>query len=309
MKILPEKPASSKNNHRTLLRVNGDFEKKLRWMIQDGLHAVFMFITPSMAKEMMKHNETDEWHNRPESKSALERFKRAILLNWVLTGAPIIFSISGRLLDGQHRLLACIAADTGFASLVVFGIAEDAFKYIDIGTRRTAAHIFSIEDIDNYATVAAASKVVIAYDQRQIGSGESSGVKIAIENDRLLDWYYKNERLQESIKYGRLMNKEKFHSTSVGTALHYICAKKHRANADEFFQMLGDGLGCKKGDAEFNLRKILNDAAKNEKKRIHWATRAAYTLMSWNAARNGKSGRNLVWRDENKPNEPFPIAF
>lgn len=301
--------SNSKQNRPPLLRVNGDFEKKLRWMIGDGLHAVFMFITPSLGKEMMKHNVTDEWHNRPESSSALQRFAAAMERGWVLTGEPIIFSKSGRLLNGQHRLLAGIQSDVGFPTLVVFGIDDESFKYMDIGTRRTAAHIFSIENVKNYAAMAAASKVVIAYDRRSIGSGEASGVKLVMENTDLLDWYHKNERLQHSLKFGQLMNDERFHSLSVGTALHYICARKHRNNADEFFQMVGDGVGAKKGDPEFYLRKVLNDAAKDEKKRIHWATRAAFTVDAWNAARRGQNLRSLVWRTETDPSKPFPLAI
>ena len=309
MSILPKKQPSSKNNRSTLLHVNGDFAKKLRWMINDGLSAVFMHITPSLALAMMEHNKSDEWHNRPESKSALERFKAAMRRNWKLTGEPLIFSVSGRLLNGQHRLVACIETGLSFPCLVVFGIDDDAFKYIDIGTRRTAAHIFMIEDIPNYAVVAAASRVVLAYDQRQIGSGEHSGVKLVIENQELLDWYRSNERIQESVHFGALTREASHHSKTVGTALHYIFARKHRANADEFCERVGAGIGLEKSSPEYRLRKALDDSAKDEKKRLHWSTKMAYTVISWNNCRQGTSPRTLTWRTEARPDAPFPIAI
>lgn len=279
-------------------------------MLKSGKSAVFMNITPSLAKDMMRYNKTEEWHNRPESKAALRRFKAAMERGWVLTGETIIFSSSGRLLNGQHRLNACIETGTTFPCVVVFGIEDQAFKYMDIGTRRTAAHIFAIEDIKNYGAVAAASKFVIAYDRRSIGGAiKGSGVNLAIENDELFNWYTENKRLQDSLKYGVLMAKEVFHTNTAGAALHYICARKNRVMADNFFQMLGDGSGCGPADPEFRLRKILNAAAKSEKKHIHWATRAAYTIMSWNQVRSGKVERTLVWRDMRNPNEPFPLAI
>lgn len=52
-------------------------------------------------------------------------------------GQTIRFSDKGRLMDGHHRLRACIMAEKSFVSLVVRGIAEAATATIDIGSSRS----------------------------------------------------------------------------------------------------------------------------------------------------------------------------
>ena len=93
-----------------------------------------LLITPNMAKELLRLNKG----NRPIHKSNLEYLTRQMAGgHWVYNGAPIIMSSDGALLDGQHRLLACINADRAFVSDVTYGISREAFQTLDTGARRT----------------------------------------------------------------------------------------------------------------------------------------------------------------------------
>ncbi len=55
--------------------------------------------------------------------------------------APIIFTTEGKLIDGQHRLWACIQSETPFEAYVFRNCDEELYKVIDIGKTRTTADL------------------------------------------------------------------------------------------------------------------------------------------------------------------------
>ena len=75
-----------------------------------------MTITPQIAQEWATLNT----RNRPVRYAKVAQFARDMKAGrWHMTGDPIQFGISGRLLNGQHRLWACIMSDTAFETVVV----------------------------------------------------------------------------------------------------------------------------------------------------------------------------------------------
>ena len=69
--------------------------------------------------------------NRKVSSVKVAEYEDAMSVDeWPLTGATIVFGKSGRLLDGQHRLRACVRSGKPFRSYVVFGIDDSAFSFI-----------------------------------------------------------------------------------------------------------------------------------------------------------------------------------
>ena len=64
---------------------------------------------------------------------------------WMLTHQGIAFSESGRLLDGQHRLLAGIQADIPVKFVVTQGLDENAFRAIDCGEKRSLSDLSKID--------------------------------------------------------------------------------------------------------------------------------------------------------------------
>jgi hypothetical protein len=102
--------------------------------------------------------------------------------NWVLTGQTITFGKSGKLLDGQNRLMACIRAGVSFASLIAFGIDDLAFSVIDIGTKRTNADALKIEGITRHKIAAPALRWLMIYEN---GTPEDRGA--GYENKAVLE--------------------------------------------------------------------------------------------------------------------------
>src|SRR3546814_18015479 len=88
-----------------------------------------------------------------------------------------MFSKSGRLPDGQHRLLSCIEAGVSIQAYVAFGDDDENFAFIDIGKVRGPADVFAIHGVKNYAAMATATRWVMGYDSGTL-SGGSSGLSI-----------------------------------------------------------------------------------------------------------------------------------
>ena len=71
--------------------------------------------------------------NRPLSSKKIINYSRDMVKkNWSLTGETIKFGDDGLLKDGQHRLEACVRANTPFDTHVIWGINPETFHHIDI---------------------------------------------------------------------------------------------------------------------------------------------------------------------------------
>jgi len=284
-----------------------DARKRLRWLIttppENG--AKRLTIDSDLAEAMLERNQDDEWKNRPHSEKGLLRYVRNMQRGWKYTGETIIFSVSGHLLNGQHRLMACIKAGCSFDCLVAFGVPDDAFKFMDTGIARTAAHIFAIEEVPNANQVAAAARLLYGYKQRVTWDGRAPEV----ENDVLLEFYRHHERLQDSLTYGRQLYSDIRVPLRWGTFLHYVCAEKNRNQADKFYDILSTGIGIEsKSSPLFKLRKRLQEDAMSTSTKLGDSHLGAFIIKGWNAHRRGDGITLLKWRTEQSANESFPRA-
>lgn len=116
-------------------------------------------ITPELALEMLSHNH----NNRPVIQKWVARLAEEIASgHWQVTGDAIRFDTAGRLIDGQHRLMACVKSKMSIRSLVIRGIEPEATIALDEGVRRNARHVMAIAyGINVTKTVSAAA--VAAY--------------------------------------------------------------------------------------------------------------------------------------------------
>jgi hypothetical protein len=288
-------------------RLTSQHRKQLRWLINNPPQdlAKLMTVDADMAAVMLEHNQDDEWKNRPHSEKGMLRYVRSMQRGWKLTGEPVIFSKSGRLLNGQNRLMACVKAGSTFQTLVVFGIEDDAFKFMDIGIARTAGHIFSIEGIANCNAIAAAARLLYGYKAKTTWEGRAPDV----ENDALLAFYHRHDRLQDSMAHARHLYSELRVNPRWGAFLHYICAEKNRGEADAFFDKLASGVGIvNKTSTVYKLRKRIAENAMSTSTKIGEAHIGAYTIKAWNAHRRNETLGVLKWRTEQSPNESFPRA-
>src|SRR5678816_1487928 len=86
--------------------------------IQSGWHTV----TPQIALDWLCRNRA----NRRVTLAILRKYARNMAEGrWKKTGQGIVFDCQGKLLEGQHRLLACLFSGATFSTYVVTGAADD----------------------------------------------------------------------------------------------------------------------------------------------------------------------------------------
>jgi hypothetical protein len=111
---------------------------------------------------------------------------------WQLNGETIIIAKTGRILDGQHRLWGCINHEASFETLVAEGVEEDTFHTINTGRVRSASDILSVEGVNYSNTVAAAARLVMAYQRKDIQT------RTSFTRTEIHEFVHANPRLQES---------------------------------------------------------------------------------------------------------------
>src|SRR5690349_21900667 len=104
-------------------------------LIEDPpLHSLVIHFEPEVAAEILKV--CNHGNRRMIDRHALRLAKVIKSENYELTGDTIKFSELGRLLDGQHRLNACVKQGSPIISHVIFGLKESVFDVIDQGKKR-----------------------------------------------------------------------------------------------------------------------------------------------------------------------------
>ncbi len=282
---------------------NRPFAEELRRLIDNPpLGSVPMDITPAMATEMLKRND----NNRPFSEGTAGGYAQQMIKGtWPNTGATITFSKTGRLLDGQHRLSACVKVDMSINFDVRFGIEDSAFAFIDAGKKRSAGDIFSINGVKNARLMAAATSRLSNLQQGWPGGAKSDKQTYKLTAAEIYTQFLTHPELPKSTHYGMIFKDQgAFLETALATSLHYICAQKCRRDADIFFTMVADGIGLKsKRDPVARLRvRLLNNQTADEK--FGMRKKAALTLKAWNVFRLGRTMGNLKFDDS----EAFPRA-
>lgn len=143
---------------------------------------------------------------------------------WALNGETVKFADDGFLIDGQHRLEACVRANTAFIAHVVFGIDRESFQTIDIGKRRDGSDTLAMMGVPNYKNASTIIRMIIAYE-----NGLTRTPKQGISNDWIKRKYLDEidtELLQESIAVAsRLYKTTKWPNGVIG-AFFYTCVQK-----------------------------------------------------------------------------------
>lgn len=116
-------------------------------------------ITPEIAKQWLGQNVK----NRKATGSTVSKYARDMKTGkWQLTGDSIKFDVHRNLLDGQHRLMACVSADTPFQTFVVYGLPSIAQDVMDIGKVRRADDVLHLKGLHNTTATVAALRVLLA---------------------------------------------------------------------------------------------------------------------------------------------------
>tara|TARA_Y100000310_G_scaffold116175_1_gene114853 strand:- start:353 stop:1258 length:906 start_codon:yes stop_codon:yes gene_type:complete len=267
--------------------------------------SITLTITPDLAEIMLERNP----HNRPVTDSHVLNLQRQIAEGkWLHTGEPIIFDVEGNLINGQHRLWACFNGEVSFITDVRFGRPSKAFAFVDIGRKRTAGDIFSINGVSLGGKMATATRWAMRYyDESLLSKGKLSTGRIT--EDELYRWFKSHPKMGESMHVYRAFVGTKLASPPMMMAVHYICNRAAgREAADIFFHRLSSGLDMGGRDDPCHVlrqRLITNIGAKDK---LGSQMIFIFTLKAWNAWREKRTIRVLRFRTNQNPDEKFPKA-
>jgi len=254
-----------------------------------------ILLTPAMAERLLIGNTK----NRAVIKSYLKNMEQVLLRNeWRFNGEPIIVSSTGRVLDGQHRLMACVSTGISIDTILVRGVDESVFPTLDRGISRTVGNVLSIDGIENYNSVAAALKTFHGFcstrGQVYDGGGWTGGFSASVARELLV----KHEGIKASVRKSLGCNHYK--SKSLLAGLHYILSLSDAAIADDLLEVLISGASDK--DRPFNV--LREHFIYTRMNRISMGNRsaAAKTIRAFNAEVTGEWIKKVQW----KPDGQFP---
>jgi hypothetical protein len=115
-----------------------------------------MTITPELAREWLALNVL----NRPVRNKHVSQLARDMKAGrWDLNGETIKRAVDGGVLDGQHRLRACVASQSSFRAFVISGLPPEAQQTIDIGAARRMSDHLSLDGEKNASVLASVARL------------------------------------------------------------------------------------------------------------------------------------------------------
>lgn len=253
-------------------------------------------ITPDLAKEWLDRNV----HNRPIRKNKVVNYARDMQANnWALNGEAIKFAVDGVLLDGQHRLLAIVAANVPVQMLVVTGLANDTQTTMDSGVKRTTGDALGLEGEKNSQMLAAVLKKIWMWEQGDLKFSANYTPSTA-ECAALLA---ERPEIHRSVEVAiQVRSTFRAMPPSVTGTAHYVLSKVALDDAVWFFARVGDGALSEPGHPILALRaRVTNEALSGTAIQQH--QRMAYLIRAWNAVRQGRP----LTRIQQGPKDPMPL--
>lgn len=261
-----------------------------------------VLITPEMAREFLAKNN----NNRPVSKAKVESFAKQMREGlWLYNGQGISIGPTGRLLNGQHRMMAIIAANKSVWMPIAWGVPDESFPTLDCTGQRTGADTAAIMGWKHATVAAAVLSIVTSYDRRIFSWGAWHSLT-AIEVRAELG---KHPKIAESIvAVAQTGDRLKIFRQSWCPAAHFIFSRIDKAQADLFMSRLINGEELKSHEPVFKLRKAL--MALNGLPRPPLKGEAlGMTIRAWNATREERTSWKCQRpRITKEVSDPFPYA-
>lgn len=243
-------------------------------------------ITPEQAAKLLENN----IENRRISNRRVQALVRLIKEGrFVLNGDAIRVAWNGKLLDGQHRLLAIIEAGEAVRTLVVRGLDPQVFKTIDQGKQRTGGDLFYICGVSNPGVVSAAMTILLQYDNRLIVG--STGPTNTPSNLDKVDHFDKEPSIEHDVAEVVQKGIKEIVSSSVYAGLHCIFCRYDRQAARRMLAIVAGEPSRHANNPAILLRYRLMDIKREDKYKPHRMAICGLIISAWNMFMDGKTGK------------------
>ena len=254
-------------------------------------------VTPDRAKSWLEDWNTDNY--RPLLAARAQRHALEMKQGrWTLNGESIKFSADGTLLDGQHRLMACVIADEPFETVVVWDMERGSALTLDWGAKRSLADVLRRQGETDTMVLASAIGLGWRRDLDRLGDHAIPSPQEAIA------WLAVHPGLREAVRRAKSMRGRPLRVPPSAAGLFVFDMESVAPYlADEFRHLLVSGAELAEDSPVFSLRRLLS-SQRGDRPSAVWFL--AVLTKTWNAWVMGRKLRIISWRDT----EPFPqIAF
>jgi len=264
-------------------------------------------VTPSLAKQILEANVNNR---RPKAPVVLRYAQEMIAGRWKEnTGETIKIGRTGRLLDGQQRLMAVVKSNMPISFHIAYNVDESVFDVLDTGTVRNASDAFHIEGIkhDNIipsiiTTYHVLSKGII----KKIIKGDVAKNQKP-SNNELIEIYYQREKFWQTVAAQTIVWYKTFAKILPPSTIGGLYAFFYDINNEHAYQFMHQfctGQDIKNRSIALLRTKLMQDKVNHQK--LAQSVKQAYILKTWNYFRKNEIVKILKF-DSTK--EEFPIAI
>lgn len=256
-------------------------------------------LSPQDAERLLQNND----QNRGIASLVVDKYARDMVAdNWKLNGQTIKIGSSGRLLDGQHRLMACWKSGRPFPAIIVSGLDDRVFDTFDLGARRSIGEILKDRGELNASSLGAALRQLWLLEN-SFYNNRGASPTVA----EMLDTLERHPGIRNSIRHGRRVIDVT--APTIVVALHYMFSLIDKSASDYFVERLIDGAELSTGDPILVLRDQLLKAKAKQKTTLPDAERAAWIIKAWNAFMMSRKINRIKWQQVGPRRESFPVIY
>lgn len=245
-------------------------------------------ITRAKAMKLLESNKNNRPLNQTNLKMLIHELQRN---NFQITGETIKIADDGTLLDGQHRLQAVVQSNIPLTTLVVTGIRNDAFLYIDTGKMRSASDALALNGIKNAIQMSAVGRFAMVF-QKNSTDFRGSNKRLKLSNADICAFVSKNDKNVVDSCHVGYNKKNKLINKSILGGLHFIFKRINTEDADDFCHRLIEGDALALNSPIHVLRSEFIKDAKNKRKMTSYE-KVGLICKAWNYYRSNKKITDL----------------
>ena len=261
-------------------------------------------LTPELAATLLQGN-TD---NRSLSQQRVAAYAADMASgNWNYDGAPIRRSVSGRLIDGQHRCAGVVRSGVTIPAVLIDGLADDVQLTMDTGKPRSFGDYLTFRGVIDPTARAAITGLLWKYEQAAVDY-RGDWMKRPVATPPLLAELYERRHAEIELALALARRAGRFiHCSRTVLAVGYIVFSDLSADdADHFYQQLAEETERASAVVVFTRTMNTRETAHQARGLMEQSWQLAYLIKAWNAFREGREISILRWTRGGKTPEPFP---
>lgn len=263
-----------------------------------------MTVTPEQARVWLERSKT---HNRNISEPIVKQMATDMRVGaFVMNGESVIMSESGDILDGHHRLKACVAAGVPFVTVVVTGVQGDVMATIDTGDMRNKVDVLQFGGYKNAGVMSGVTRLVWHAERGTLATMHRSWREVGFTNVEMLTVAKNHPGIADACRVAQNLEK-KFQPMSrqlFGFGWYWF-GRIDAVLGPQFCEGVADGIGFA-GDSPITLfrNRMIEDSVKKSK--LPYKHKVALFIKAWRFHANGDSIRVLKWVDTESFPDPDP---